>query len=82
MDAEPGVYLTYGSDQGLAGGLGEGQDPWLSKLAVLAFHCKKRHMENTAVITALEIKAEEMHPVNCPYWRDWLPETDVSKVTL
>lgn len=25
--------------QGLAGGLGEGQEPWESKLAVLVFHC-------------------------------------------
>lgn len=27
-----------GAAQGLEGGLGEGQDPWESKLAVLAFH--------------------------------------------
>lgn len=32
--------------QGLAGGLGEGQEPWLSKLAVLAFHCGRQgHQE-------------------------------------
>lgn len=40
----PWVF-TSGSDQGLAGGLGEGQDPWLSKLAVLVFHCKRGHMK-------------------------------------
>lgn len=34
-----GCWVTGSSSQGLAGGLGEGQEPWLSKLAVLAFHC-------------------------------------------
>lgn len=41
-----GWWVTGGSVQGLAGGLGEGQEPWLSKLAVLAFHCRThRHKE-------------------------------------
>lgn len=41
-----GCWVTGGSAQGLAGGRGEGQEPWLSKLAVLAFHCRThRHKE-------------------------------------
>ena len=37
-DPTLGQRVTGGSAQGLAGGLGDGQEPWLSKLAVLAFH--------------------------------------------
>ncbi len=41
-----GCWVTGGPAQGLAGGRGEGQEPWLSKLAVLAFHCRTcRHKE-------------------------------------
>lgn len=29
--------------QGVSGGLGEGHEPWLSKLAALPGHCRKRH---------------------------------------
>lgn len=43
---ETPFWVTGGSAQGLAGGRGEGQEPWLSKLAVLAFHCRThRHKE-------------------------------------
>lgn len=36
-------WVTCGSFQGLAGALGEGQEPWLSKLAVLVFHWKREN---------------------------------------
>lgn len=39
-DTPPPRWASAGAAQGLAGGLGEGHEPWLSKLAVLAFHCR------------------------------------------
>ena len=66
-----GCRVTGGSAQGLAGGRGEGQEPWLSKLAVLAFHCgTQRHKavihgtDALLVFTALSLpghNTEERH---------------------
>lgn len=42
-----GCGVSAGAAQGLAGGLGEGQEPWLSKLAVLAFHCRRQGHQET-----------------------------------
>lgn len=42
----PGWFGSWvGVAQGLAGGLGEGHDPWLSKLAVRAFHCGEKQTQ-------------------------------------
>lgn len=42
-----GCGVSARAAQGLAGGLGEGQEPWLSKLAVLAFHCRRQGQQET-----------------------------------
>lgn len=56
----PGCWITGGSAQGLAGGRGEGQEPWLSKLAVLAFHCRT-HKHEALNHLAKSVSQESTH---------------------